>query len=64
MIKASDAQANFVAERETYHRLLVEAGLQVEHERDRREFGIESFSTCARRGLKGHHRWSPYRDRA
>ena len=41
---ASDAQANFVAERETDHRLLVEAGFRVEHERDRREFGIESFS--------------------
>ncbi|MGH3841249.1 MAG: class I SAM-dependent methyltransferase [Pseudonocardiaceae bacterium] len=41
---ASDAEASFVAERETYRRLLVEAGFRVEHERDRREFGIESFS--------------------
>jgi SAM-dependent methyltransferase len=41
---ASDARASFVADRETYHRLLEEAGFRVEHERDRREFGIESLS--------------------
>jgi ubiquinone/menaquinone biosynthesis C-methylase UbiE len=41
---ASDAEASFVAEPQTYRRLLVEAGFRVEHERDRREFGIESFS--------------------
>jgi SAM-dependent methyltransferase len=41
---ASDANASFVAALGTYRRLLVEAGFRVEHERDRREFGIEFFS--------------------
>lgn len=41
---ASDAEGSFVAEPQTYRRLLVEAGFRVEHERDRREFGIEFFS--------------------
>jgi MPBQ/MSBQ methyltransferase len=41
---ASDANASFVAELGTYRRLLGKAGFRVEHERDRREFGIEFFS--------------------
>jgi hypothetical protein len=41
---ASDAEASFVADLETYRRLLVDAGFRIEHERDRREFGIEFFS--------------------
>lgn len=41
---ASDAKGSFVAEPQTYRRLLVEAGFRVEHERDRWEFGIEFFS--------------------
>ncbi|HET9256792.1 MAG TPA: class I SAM-dependent methyltransferase [Pseudonocardiaceae bacterium] len=41
---ASDARASFVAEPGTYRRLLAEAGLRIERERDRREFGTEFFS--------------------
>ena len=41
---ARAAEASFVAEPGTYRRLLGEAGFRVEHERDRREFGIESLS--------------------
>jgi hypothetical protein len=41
---ASDAEASFVAEPQTYRRLLAEAGFRVKHERDRRAFGIEFFS--------------------
>jgi hypothetical protein len=33
-----------VTEHDTYRRLLGQAGFRVEHERDRREFGIEFFS--------------------
>lgn len=41
---ASDAGTSFVAERDTYRRLLKQAGFRIEHERDRRVFGIESFA--------------------
>jgi SAM-dependent methyltransferase len=41
---ANDANTSFVAEAQTYRRLLDNAGFRVEHERDRREFGIEFFS--------------------
>ena len=41
---ASDAGTSFVAECDTYRRLLEQAGFRIEHERDRRQFGIESFA--------------------
>jgi ubiquinone/menaquinone biosynthesis C-methylase UbiE len=41
---ASDAGTSFVAERDTYRRLLKQVGFRIEHERDRRQFGIESFA--------------------
>jgi SAM-dependent methyltransferase len=41
---ARDVEASFVAEPQTYRRLLAEAEFRVKHERDRREFGIEFFS--------------------
>lgn len=50
---ASDAEVSFVAEPGTYRRLLGEAGFRVEHERDRRQFGIESFSGMRATGTQG-----------
>lgn len=41
---ASDAGTSFVAERDTYRRLLEQAGFRIGHERDRRVFGVESFA--------------------
>ena len=50
---ASDAETSFVAERDTYRRLLEEADFRIEHERDRREFSIESFSRLRASGTNG-----------
>jgi ubiquinone/menaquinone biosynthesis C-methylase UbiE len=55
---ANEANTSFVAEAPTYRRLLDNAGFRVEHERDRRELGIEFFSRLRRRQLTGHHRWA------
>jgi MPBQ/MSBQ methyltransferase len=41
---ASDAGTSFVAERDTYRRLLEQARFRIEHEWDRRQFGIESLA--------------------
>ena len=57
---ASDAAASFVTEHDTYRRLLGQAGFRVEHERDRREFGIEFFSRMRASWTYGPPPWGPH----
>lgn len=57
---ASDADASFVAGPGTYRQLLGEAGFRVEHERDRREFVIESLSGMRASGTQGPPPLSPH----
>jgi hypothetical protein len=55
---ASDPGTSFVAERDTYRQLLEQAGFRIEHERDRRQFGIESFARLRASWSEGHRRWA------
>jgi len=57
---ARDADTSFVAEPQTYRRLLIQAGFGVQHARDRREFSIEFFSRLRTSWTDGPPPLSPH----
>lgn len=57
---APDAEGSFVAEQQTYRRLLIQGGFQVQHERDRRESSIEFFSRLRALWTNGPPPLSPH----